>query len=111
MEIQLANVSNSKVLVVTPSGNSSTPTISRGWNIPTFTNDFELINKRTKDNVPFFVTPLTEGSIVVGLADDSGTPYTISEIEVTAFIGQPMLYLIKKIYKAGTTVTSFNIGI
>lgn len=111
MEIKLANVSNSKVLMVTPGGNSSTPTISRAWNIDLQGQDFELIDNKTKDNVSFFVIPITKGAMVVGLADDPGTPYTISEAEITTFQGQPMLYLVKKVYAAGTTVTSFNIGI
>lgn len=111
MRITNIPVSNTKVLTVNPGGYASAPTISRAWNITGLTQDFELIDNNTGNQIPFFIVPLVEGKLVVGLADDSGTPYTISEAEVKANQGQPMLYLVKKIYLSGTTALSFNIGI
>lgn len=111
MKIKTVPVSNNKVLPVNPSGYSSAPTISRAWNIQALSQDFELTEGSTGNQIPFFIIPLMEGKLVVGLADDPGTPYTISEIETKAHQGQPMLYLIKKVYFAGTAVLSFNIGI
>lgn len=111
MKIKVVNVSNSKVLTVTPGGNSASPVISRGWNVAALPQDFDLIDDATEREIPFFIIPLTEGTISVGLADDSGTPYLISAAETKAFLGQPMLYLVKRVFKTGTTITSFNVGI
>lgn len=111
MKIKTTPISNTKVLSVNPSGYASAPTISRAWNVTALAQDFELTEEKTGNQIPFFIVPLTEGTITVGLADDSGTPHVISAAEIKAFLGQPMLYLIKKVYKTGTTVSSFNIGI
>lgn len=58
----------------------------------------------------FLVIPLTAGTIKVHLA---GAPnfedYTLSEAEVSASIGYPMVYLVDKVYTSGTTAT-LNIG-
>lgn len=111
MEITSIPVNNTRVLSVTPSGYPSSPTISRAWNISGMSEDFELTNSSDGNQIPFFIIPLSEGDIVVGLADDPGTPYKISAEEVKSFLGQPMLYLIKKIYVNGTTTGTFSIGI
>lgn len=111
MQITSVPVNNTRVLSVTASGYPSSPTISRAWNITGMSEDFELTNSNDGNQIPFFIIPLSEGDVVVGLADDPGTPYKISSEEIKVFIGQPMLYLIKKVYVNGTTVGAFNIGI
>ena len=36
--------------------------------------------------------------------------YTISEAEVSANIGMPLMYMVQKILKEGTTATNLSIG-
>lgn len=59
----------------------------------------------------FLIIPLTAGTVKVHLC---GAPsietYTISETEVSAYMGSPMLYLIDKVFVDGTTA-QFNIGL
>lgn len=59
----------------------------------------------------FLVIPLTAGTVKVHLC---GAPsietYTISETEVSAYMGSPMPYLIDKVFVDGTTA-QFNIGL
>lgn len=111
MEITRVNVNNNRTMMVNPSGFTSAVTISRAWNLSSLTEDFVLVNKETNEEIPFFIIPISEGSIKVGLADDPGTPYTISEAEVAANQGTPMLYLVKRIFKTGTTTPLLNVGI
>jgi hypothetical protein len=53
-----------------------------------------------------YLIPETSGVIIVELAGQSeGTPYTISAAQVTANLGKPILYKVRKVVKAGTTAT------
>ena len=82
--------------------------ISSAWNFATIDKDIVLIDQNGQE-VPFVVIPLSEGTIKVILT--GGMEYTISEAEVSTNIGMPLMYMVQKIVKEGTTVSSLSIGI
>lgn len=97
---------NYKTQIASGDGFVCPPLITNGQNITSFTEDLEL-----PDQKPFILIPLEEGTIRVRLAgQQTFDTYDISEAEVTASIGLPLLYLVTKVYKAGTSISSFNIG-
>lgn len=102
-----------KISIADVKGNVSITSISQAFEVGTPSEDL-VLSKYTLiegDKRPFLVIPLTTGTIKVHLIGESGpTPYTISETEVSAYMGSPMPYLIDKVFKDGTTAT-FNIGL
>ena len=58
----------------------------------------------------FLIIPLKAGTVKVHLVGASTfEDYTISEAEISAWIGKPTPYLVDKVYKDGTTA-ELNIG-
>lgn len=110
MKINAKNVILNRIQNANPNGTISPNTISLAKKFDSITEDIFIENENNK-HVPFVIIPLTEGSINVLLAGNTGEVYTISEEEVKTFIGQPMLYLVDKIIQSGTTVTKLSIGI
>lgn len=56
----------------------------------------------------FKVIPETSGVMVVelfGSSSDSPTTYTISAAQITAYLGKPLPYAVKRVLKSGTTAT------
>lgn len=103
-----------KVNISNGEGQVSITAISRAFEVGQATEDFDLskytsVEQDSRKN--FLVIPLTEGTIKVHLC---GAPsietYTLSEVEVSAYMGSPMPYLIDKVFKDGTTA-NFNIGL
>ena len=103
-----------KVNISNGEGQVSITAISRAFEVGQATEDFDLskytyVEQDSKKN--FLVIPLTAGTIKVHLC---GAPsietYTISEVEVSAYMGSPMPYLVDKVFKDGTTA-NFNIGL
>jgi hypothetical protein len=63
------------------------------------------------DKRAFLIIPLAAGTVKVHLIGETGPDtYTISETEVSAYMGSPMPYLIDKVFVDGTTA-QFNIGL
>lgn len=110
MKATIIRVSNNKSQITNPNGYSIPALISRAWNFSEITEDI-FLEDQSGNTIPFIIIPLVKGNLVVGLVDDPGTPFTISEAETEAFIGSPMMYLVSRIYSTGTTVISLNIGI
>ena len=108
MQIKHIQSSANRNFQVNPNGTLGPNTISRAWNFSSITEDIVLENE-SGVLIGFVVIPLAEGTIKVQLA--GGEDYTITEEEIQTFIGSPMLYLCKKIYQQGTTVTNLTIGI
>lgn len=103
-----------KVSISNGEGQVSITAISRAFEVGQVAEDFDLskytsVEHDSKKN--FLVIPLTAGTIKVHLC---GAPsietYTISEVEVSAYMGSPMPYLVDKVFKDGTTA-QINIGL
>lgn len=63
------------------------------------------------DKRAFLIILLAAGTVKVHLIGETGPDtYTISETEVSAYMGSPMPYLIDKVFVDGTTA-QFNIGL
>lgn len=107
MNIYVNKVSTNKSTINSPQGFSLPVIICNAFEIDQLQEDLILMDQEN-ERVSFLPIPLTEGTIKVELA--SGMIYTISEAEVSASIGYPMVYLCKKIFKEGTTAT-LNIGL
>lgn len=96
-----------KTCLANPGGIPSPTTVQRAFAVGTPTEDLTAATfEPDKEQQPegFLIIPLTEGTVKVHLA---GAPafedYTISEVEVSASIGSPMLFLVDKVYMDGTT--------
>lgn len=108
MEIKYSSPSCNKSGLVVANGQIAPAVISQAY---LFSSIDEDINFSTNgyNSLPFLIVPLSEGTIHVRLV--SGVDYTIQESEVSASMGAPLLYLVEKIYKEGTTVTSLTCGL
>lgn len=93
--------------LITNNGDAAPSLISSAWNFAAIEEDIVLTDQNGQE-VPFVIIPLSEGAIKVVLS--GGMEYTISEAEVNANIGNPLMYMVQKIVKEGTTVTSLSIG-
>lgn len=108
MDIIKRTVTANSNKLITTNGEAAPSLISSAWNFATIEEDIVLIDQNGQ-KVPFVIIPLSEGDIKVILA--GGMEYTISEAEVNANIGNPLMYMVQKIVKEGTTVSSLSIGI
>lgn len=108
MDIIKRTVTANSNKLITTNGEAAPSLISSAWNFVTIEEDIVLIDQNGQ-KVPFVIIPLSEGDIKVILA--GGMEYTISEAEVNANIGNPLMYMVQKIVKEGTTVSSLSIGI
>lgn len=79
-----------KIRISNGEGQVSITAISRAFEVGQVAEDFDL-------------------SKYTSVEHDSET-YTISEVEVSAYMGSPMPYLIDKVFVDGTTA-QFNIGL
>lgn len=108
MDIVKRTVTANSNKLITTNGEAVPSLISSAWNLSDINEDIVLIDQNEQE-VPFVVIPLSEGTIKVILT--GGMEYTISEAEVSANIGNPLMYMVQKIVKEGTTVSSLSIGI
>lgn len=107
MDIIKRTVTANSNKLITTNGEAAPSLISSAWNFTAIEKDIVLIDQNGQE-VPFVVIPLSEGTIKVILT--GGMEYTISEAEVSANMGQPLMYMVQKIIKDGTAVTSLSIG-
>ena len=102
-----------KVSIANNKGFESITAISRAFEIGVPDKDV-VLSKYTlvpDDKRAFLIIPLTNGAVKVHLIGETGPDtYTISETEVSAYMGSPMPYLIDKVFVDGTTA-QFNIGL
>lgn len=108
MDIIKRTVTANSNKLITTNGEAAPSLISSAWNFATIKEDIELTDQNGQE-VPFVVIPLSKGVIKVVLS--GGMEYTISEAEVSANLGMPIMYMVQKILKDGTTATSLSIGI
>ena len=108
MDIIKRTVTANSNKLITNNGDAAPSLISSAWNFASIDEDIVLIDQNGQE-VPFVIIPLSEGAIKVILS--GGMEYTISEAEVNANIGNPLMYMVQRIIKEGTTVTSLSIGI
>lgn len=102
-----------KVSIANNKGFESITAISRAFKVGTPVKDVVLSNYTLvpDDKRAFLIIPLTSGTVKVHLIGETGPDtYTISETEVSAYMGSPMPYLIDKVFVNGTTA-QFNIGL
>lgn len=107
MDIIKRTVTANSNKLVTTNGEAAPSLISSAWNFATIEEDIVLIDQNGQ-KVPFVIIPLSEGDIKVVLS--GGMEYTISEAEVSANLGSPLMYMVQKILKEGTTATNLSIG-
>ena len=107
MDIIKRTVTANSNKLVTTNGEAAPSLISSAWNFTAIDKDIALIDQNGQE-VPFVIIPLSEGAIKVILS--GGMEYTISEAEVSANIGMPLMYMVQKILKEGTTATNLSIG-
>lgn len=107
MDIIKRSVTANSNKLITTNGEAAPSLISSAWNFATIDKDIELTDQNGQE-VPFVVIPLSEGAIKVILT--GGMEYTISEAEVSTNLGSPLMYMVQKVLKDGTTVTSLSIG-
>lgn len=108
MDIIKRTVTANSNKLITTNGEAAPSLISSAWNFATIEEDIVLTDQNGQ-KVPFVIIPLSEGDIKVVLS--GGMEYTISEAEVSANLGSPLMYMVQKIVKEGTTVSSLSIGI
>ena len=108
MDIIKRTVTANSNKLITNNGDAVPSLISSAWNFASIDEDITLIDQNGQP-VSFIIIPLAAGTIKVILA--GGMEYTISEAEVSANIGNPLMYMVQKIVKEGTTVSSLSIGI
>ena len=94
--------------LITNNGDAVPSLISSAWSFATIDEDITLTDQNGQP-VSFVIIPLVAGTIKVILV--GGMEYTISEAEVNASLGSPLMYMVQKIVKEGTTVSSLSIGI
>ena len=107
MDIVKRTVTANSNKLITTNGEAAPSLISSVWNLSDINEDIVLIDQNGQE-VPFVIIPLSEGTIKVILT--GGMEYTISEVEVSANIGMPLMYMVQKILKEGTTATNLSIG-
>jgi hypothetical protein len=102
-----------KVSIANNKGFESITAISRAFEVGTPAEDV-VLSKYTlvpDDKRAFLIIPLAAGTIKVHLIGETGPDtYTISETEVSAYMGAAMPYLVDKVFKDGTTA-QINIGL
>lgn len=108
MDIVKRTVTANSNKLITTNGEAVPSLISSAWNLSDINEDIVLVDQNGQ-KVPFVIIPLSEGDIKVVLS--GGMEYTISEAEVSANLGPPLMYMVQKIVKEGTTVSSLSIGI
>lgn len=108
MDIVKRTVTANSNKLITTNGEAVPSLISSAWNLSDINEDIALVDQNGQE-VPFVIIPLSEGAIKVILS--GGMEYTISEAEVNASLGSPLMYMVQKIVKEGTTVSSLSIGI
>lgn len=108
MDIVKRTVTANSNKLITNNGDAAPSLISSAWNFASIDEDIILIDQNGQP-VSFVIIPLVAGTIKVILA--GGMEYTISEAEVNASLGSPLMYMVQKIVKEGTTVSSLSIGI
>lgn len=107
MDIIKRTVTANSNKLITTNGEAAPSLISSAWSFATIDKDIVLIDQNGQE-VPFVIIPLSEGTIKVILT--GGMEYTISEAEVSANLGSPLMYMVQKILKEGTTATNLSIG-
>lgn len=108
MDIIKRTVTANSNKLITNNGDAAPSLISSAWNFASIDEDITLIDQNGQP-VSFVIIPLVAGTIKVILA--GGMEYIISEAEVNASLGSPLMYMVQKIVKEGTTVSSLSIGI
>lgn len=108
MDIIKRTVTANSNKLITNNGDAAPSLISSAWSFATIDEDITLTDQNGQP-VSFVIIPLVAGIIKVILA--GGMEYTISEAEVSASLGSPLMYMVQKIVKEGTTVSSLSIGI
>ena len=108
MDIIKRTVTANSNKLITNNGDAAPSLINSAWSFASIDEDITLIDQNGQ-LVSFVIIPLAVGTIKVILA--GGMEYTISEAEVSANIGNPLMYMVQKIVKEGTTVSSLSIGI
>jgi hypothetical protein len=107
MDIIKRTVTANSNKLITTNGEAAPSLISSAWNLSDINEDIVLTDQNGQE-VPFIIVPLSEGTIKVILT--GGMEYTISEAEVNANLGSPLMYMVQKILKEGTTATNLSIG-
>lgn len=107
MDIIKRTVTANSNKLITTNGEATPSLISSAWNLSDINEDIVLTDQNGQE-VPFIIVPLSEGTIKVILT--GGMEYTISEAEVSANLGSPLMYMVQKILKEGTTATNLSIG-
>lgn len=107
MDIIKRTVTANSNKLITTNGEAAPSLISSAWNLSYINEDIVLTDQNGQE-VPFIIVPLSEGTIKVILT--GGMKYTISEAEVSANLGSPLMYMVQKILKEGTTATNLSIG-
>lgn len=107
MDIIKRTVTANSNKLITNNGDAAPSLISSAWNFASIDEDITLIDQ-SGQKVPFVIIPLSEGAIKVVLS--GGMEYTISKAEVSANLGSPLMYMVQKILKEGTTATNLSIG-
>ena len=107
MDIIKRTVTANSNKLITTNGEAAPSLISSAWNLSDINEDIALVDQNGQ-KVPFVIIPLSEGDIKVVLS--GGMEYTISETEVSANLGSPLMYMVQKILKEGTTATNLSIG-
>lgn len=107
MKIIKRTVTANSNKLITTNGEAAPSLISSAWNLSDINEDIVLTDQNGQE-VPFIIVPLSEGTIKVILTGEM--EYTISEAEVSANLGSPLMYTVQKILKEGTTATNLSIG-
>lgn len=107
MDIVKRTVTANSNKLITTNGEAAPSLISSAWNFATIDKDIVLTDQNGQE-VPFVIIPLSKGAIKVILS--GGMEYTISEAKVSTNIGMPLMYMVQKILKEGTTATNLSIG-
>lgn len=108
MDIIKRTVTANSNKLITNNGDAAPSLISSAWSFASIDEDITLTDQNGQP-VSFIIIPFAAGTIKVILA--GGMEYTISEAEVNASLGSPLMYMVQKIVKEGTTVSSLSIGI
>ena len=107
MDIVKRTVTANSNKLITNNGDAAPSLISSAWNFASIDEDITLIDQNGQP-VSFIIIPFAAGTNKMIFA--GGMEYTILETGVNANIGNPLMYMVQKIVKEGTTVTSLSIG-